>query len=71
MNWAITKTPLHKCASIADYYRIVLVSLKLQPHLLALLLKFRARYHREWHERFVIKPLTVSTDIVPQFLNSS
>jgi hypothetical protein len=39
-------------ANLRDDYRVVLLSLKLQPHLLALLLKFRAKFNRDWHERF-------------------
>lgn len=41
--------------SVNDDYRAALLSLRLQPHFLALLLKFRTLYGREWHERFTIK----------------
>jgi hypothetical protein len=40
--------------TIREDYRTVLLSLRIQPHFLALLLKFRALYQREWHERFSI-----------------
>jgi hypothetical protein len=39
---------------IKDDYRAVLLSLRVQTHFLALFLKFRALYQREWHERFSI-----------------
>ena len=39
---------------VNDDYRVTLLSLRLQPHFLALLLKFRALYVREWHVRFPI-----------------
>lgn len=39
---------------VNDDYRVTLLSLRLQPHFLALLLKFRALYGREWHVRFPI-----------------
>lgn len=39
-------------SSLSDDYRTTLLSLKLQPHLLALLIKFRVKFDRELHERF-------------------
>lgn len=41
--------------SLSDDYRVVLLSLTLQPHLMALLLKFRATYGQEWHVRFSVQ----------------
>ncbi|KAB2933760.1 MAG: DUF262 domain-containing protein [Candidatus Contendobacter sp.] len=43
--------------SVNDDYRVTLLSLRLQPHFLALLLKFRALYGREWHQSFPITAL--------------
>jgi hypothetical protein len=43
-------------SSVSDDYQIVLFSLRLQPHLLALLLKFRVLFpEKEWHDRFPIQ----------------
>jgi hypothetical protein len=39
---------------ITDDYRAVLLSLRVQPHFLALLLKFRILCKREWHEQFSV-----------------
>lgn len=49
--------------SVYDDYRATILSLGLQPHLLALMLKFRALFKIEWHERFPIKssPLSLGT----------
>lgn len=44
----------YKGRKIADDYRAVLLSLGVKSHFLALLLKFRALYRREWHERFSV-----------------
>jgi len=41
--------------SLSDDYCATLISLGLQPHLLALLLKFRAKYHHDWHKQFPIE----------------
>lgn len=38
--------------SLSDDYRATLLSLGLQPHLLALLLRFRAIYACDWHQQF-------------------
>jgi hypothetical protein len=38
--------------SVCDDYRATLLSLGFQPHLLALLLKFRVLFKVEWHQRF-------------------
>lgn len=43
--------------SVSDDYRAVLLSLGLQPHILALLLKFRAIFNVEWHEQFAVNAL--------------
>jgi hypothetical protein len=39
---------------LSDDYCVTLISLGLQPHLLALLLKFRAICHCDWHQRFPV-----------------
>jgi hypothetical protein len=41
-------------SSLEDDYRAIFLSLKLQPHLLALLLKFRALTKEDWHRRFPV-----------------
>jgi len=58
--------------SIADDYKVTLLSLQLQPHLLALLLKFRALYGKEWHERFPIyaTPITPLRKPIDELLHS-
>jgi len=50
-------------ASLSDDYRVTVLSLKPQPHLLALLLKFRATFKIEWHERFAVT--TPALDLGP------
>jgi hypothetical protein len=51
-------------------YRAVLLSLGLQPHLLALLLKFRAQYGAvEWHERFAVAARAFDLQPIQHLLN--
>ena len=40
-------------STLSDDYRVTLLSLRLQPHLMALLLKFREIFGVEWHNRSV------------------
>ena len=39
---------------LSDDYHAILISLGLQPHLLALLLRFRAKFNTDWHQRFPV-----------------
>ncbi|MDM8516830.1 DUF262 domain-containing protein [Desulfobacterales bacterium HSG16] len=55
--------------SLADDYKVTLLSLELQPHLLALLLKFRALHNKEWHERFRINSTLFSLDPIHALLD--
>ncbi|MBV5274791.1 MAG: DUF262 domain-containing protein [Lamprocystis purpurea] len=41
---------------LKDDYHATVISLGLQPHLLALLLRFRSQFHAEWHQRFPVTP---------------
>jgi hypothetical protein len=50
----VSSLHFEKPTSLSDDYRVIVLSLRLQPHLIALLLKFRAIFKVEWHERFPI-----------------
>lgn len=63
LSYQIGNEPsLHFPASqtLSDDYRVVVLSLQLQPHLFALLLKYRALFNREWHEPLPIRANPVS-----------
>jgi hypothetical protein len=59
----------HAPASLSDDYRATIISLGLQPHILALLLKFRTLYNKEWHDRFPIQASAFSLTPIQDLLN--
>lgn len=56
-------------SKLFDDYRATILSLGLQPHLLALLLKFRAKFGRDWHEKFPISHGAFSFDPIRNFID--
>ena len=56
--------------SLSDDYRVVLLSLRPQPHLVALLLKFRALFNVEWHDRFAMKVPTPNLRQIDELLGN-
>jgi hypothetical protein len=60
----------HAPASLSGDYQATIISLGLQPHILALLLKFRALYNKEWHDRFPIQAPAFSLTPIQDLLNA-
>ena len=66
----INDLSLHfQVGNLCDDYETVSLSLGLQPHLLALLLKFRAKFGIEWHERFQVHLPTLSLSPIRALLD--
>lgn len=72
LNGTINSSSIHFQAptSLFGDYRATIISLGLQPHILALLLKFRALYKEEWHKRFPIQSNVFSLTSIHDFLNN-